>query len=176
MSKSEALRAEADQHDRDAYESFQRCDTDGSVSQWASGITAERKRLQASILENNGMAEIGCVVDAEDQIAPARWIETRFGGCYALFEDFDSVNSRSGQIIEWLSESKMKRLGFRPALCLRPAKAEIVGSGRGMSGALSCRAMAVPNDDLLVNPDAEVIAVFDGYDEAGNAISREVNR
>ncbi len=170
MSKSEALRIEADQHDRDAQESFERCDTDGFLSQWASGITGERKRLQASILENDGMAEIACLVDADDRIAPARWIETRFGGCYALFEDFDSANSRSGQIVEWLSDAKMERLGYRRALCLRPAKAEIVGSD-----ALNCRAMAVPNDDLLVNPDAKVVAIFVGFDDAGNAISEEVN-
>jgi hypothetical protein len=161
---------EADQHDRDARESFERSDTDGFLSQWASGLTAERKRLQASIVENDGMAEIGCVVDADDRIVPARWIDTRFGGCFALFEDFDSANNKSGKIIEWISESKMERLGYRRALCLRPAKAEIVGTD-----AVNCRAVAVPNDDLLVNPDAEVVAVFDGHDEAGNAISRRLS-
>ena len=44
----------AKQAEQDALDSFERCDTDGFLSQWASGISAEKYRAQARLAENNG--------------------------------------------------------------------------------------------------------------------------
>lgn len=154
--KSDALRKQAHDFDRQARESFERCDTDGFLSQWASGLSADRLRLEAEIQDNDGMAEFGCLVDEDGKILPARVIETRYGGCYALFADFDEANGNYGEIVEWLSETKIKRYGYRRALALRKARAEIVGSN-----AVNCRAAAVPADDLQVNAEAEVVYIFE---------------
>ena len=169
-SKAKELRARATASDREAERSFERCDTDGFVSQWAHGLSADRDRLEAEIVENGGMAEIACVVDADDRIVPVRWIKTRFGGCNARFADFDSANSRSGQIVEWLSDAKMERLGYRAALCLRPARAALVGTN-----STNVRPVAVAADGVRVDPEAQVVVVF-GRDDEGNLTERRIER
>ena len=52
----ETLRAKAAQHAQDREGSFDRCDTDGYLSQWASGLSADLCRLQATLAEQNGTA------------------------------------------------------------------------------------------------------------------------
>ena len=48
------LRAEAAEHERNAAESFERCDTDGWASQAASGLNAQLNRRLATIADNGG--------------------------------------------------------------------------------------------------------------------------
>lgn len=45
---------QAKQRDRSAQESFERCDTDGFLTQWAAGVTASEFRAKAGVLENGG--------------------------------------------------------------------------------------------------------------------------
>lgn len=59
-------RAEASR--RAKQESFDRCDTDGFVSQWASGVNAERDYKQIEILKNGGHAEFRVLVDGEGNV------------------------------------------------------------------------------------------------------------
>src|SRR5690606_26317917 len=61
--KAEELREMARGRDREAADSFDRCDTDGALSQWASGINAQKYRLQADIAENGGMWEFPALFD-----------------------------------------------------------------------------------------------------------------
>lgn len=51
---ADELRDEAKAADKRAYDSFERCDTDGFMSQWASGITASKLRLEADLVEAGG--------------------------------------------------------------------------------------------------------------------------
>ena len=153
---SESLRADANRLDREAVESFERCDTDGFLSQWAKGITAEKKRMEADLLENDGLAEIACLVDDRGEILPAVYLPTRYGRCYALFVSFDAANANGGEIVEWLGNGKIRERGYRNAFALRKAKVKIVGSD-----AVNCRPVYVPADDLRVNPEAEVVTIFD---------------
>lgn len=52
----EQFKAQAAQHEADAHESFERCDTDGFLTQWASGINAQVARANAEIAANGGTA------------------------------------------------------------------------------------------------------------------------
>lgn len=54
LEAADRLDEAAAQKRRDAEESFQRCDTDGFLSQWASGLGASERNLQAAILRNGG--------------------------------------------------------------------------------------------------------------------------
>lgn len=53
----EEYRAEAAKHRQEERDSFERCDTDGFVSQWASGMTAKKYDALARLAENDGYME-----------------------------------------------------------------------------------------------------------------------
>ena len=53
---ADEYRAEAAQSSRDAADSFERCDTDGFLSQWASGLNARLALAKADLAEHGGIA------------------------------------------------------------------------------------------------------------------------
>lgn len=85
--KAEELRETARGNDRDAVDSFDRCDTDGALSQWASGITAEKYRLRADIAENGGMWSFPALFDLEGNLIPAREVYGEYGAFWSLLDD-----------------------------------------------------------------------------------------
>lgn len=132
------LRTRAAAERQEARESFERCDTDGFLSQWASGINARLHEAQARIAENNGMAVFArtVLVDAEtgEAVAGARIVRTRFG-----------MRWRIDETDEWLAymperASTLARKGYAEAEIVEWAEAAacIDGSGTGLSGAASC--------------------------------------
>jgi len=54
LAEAKRLVEHGDKRLRDKEESFQRCDTDGFLSQWAAGITASEMHLKAAILRQGG--------------------------------------------------------------------------------------------------------------------------
>lgn len=113
---ADQLRAEAAQHEQDAQDSYERCDTDGFLSQWASGMTAQRKRLQATIVEAGGVATFFRyqVTDlATGEVLPrdrAKICDTQYGQSWR-------VQLSSGEVV-WATanaarESTYSRKGFR---------------------------------------------------------------
>jgi hypothetical protein len=131
---AEELRAGAEQRREEAAASFERCDTDGFLSQWASGITARLYEQQAKIAEAGGTA-----LFARDELltlagekTDARLCETRYGTKWRL----DSTD-------EWIkygaSAKALAKRGYRAIELIEraPAKAIIAGEGRGLSGAAS---------------------------------------
>ena len=60
--------------------SFERCDTDGFLSQWGHGMMAQQYRLQAEIEENGGLWEYAALFDLQGNLVPAKEVETRYGG------------------------------------------------------------------------------------------------
>lgn len=55
---AQQLRELAEGKQQDAHDSFERCDTDGFMSQWASGLTSRAYSRAASIAENHGWIEV----------------------------------------------------------------------------------------------------------------------
>lgn len=133
------LRNEAAKMDEMAEESFQRCDTDGFLSQWALGLGAQERRLQAGIEEAGGLSEFAALFDLDGNRVPAKLIDGRFGTCWAMCDDDGQF---TGQFIKAFParESTMERKGFREGREMAPARAKIIGSGTGLSGAASCYA------------------------------------
>lgn len=112
MSKTATdLRAEAAQDFKDVEDSFDRCDTDGFLSQWASDINGRVKLAQATIAEHGGKA-----LFAQDylinratgeEVTDARLCRTRYGLKWRI----DSTD-------EWLPynptrESTLAKKGYR---------------------------------------------------------------
>ena len=58
-----------------AEESFQRCDTDGFLSQWAHGIGAQKDAAQIAVLKNGGYVATRVLCNAANEIVSdeVRW-------------------------------------------------------------------------------------------------------
>lgn len=82
----EALRQQAAERDLSAAESFDRCDTDGCMSQWASGITAREYELKATLAENGAVTQTAAVFDLDGNLVPAVWVEGTYGWSWMLLD------------------------------------------------------------------------------------------
>ena len=141
------LRAEAAQHERNAAESFERCDTDGFLSQWASDMNAQLARRNAAIAEHGGqwLFERTVLETLEGElVADARAVDTRYGRRWRV----DSADA-------WLPymparESTLGKRGYRERVIeeLAPAKAIHWSppGARGMSGATSVQVVIIRTD------------------------------
>jgi hypothetical protein len=120
------LRAQARQHDQDAYDSFERCDTDGALSQWASGINAQRLRLQADIVERGGVSCFLTLFTLDGRFQPAKPIETRYGWRWMLLDD---EGKRTGEFLPYLPARRdtLAKRGYLEGHAYFPAKADCVG-------------------------------------------------
>lgn len=130
--KADQLRAEAAAHDAKAEESFERCDTDGFVSQWASGLSAQRAWRQADIEEAGGVAEFRGLYHGSRRVA-AKLIRSPYGVCWLLRED--EVSRYGRKFVPAGDASRVQRqLGLSEELETAAAKAGFGGSGYGLSG------------------------------------------
>jgi hypothetical protein len=149
MSKSDELREQAAELDAKAEESFQRCDTDGFLSQWASGLAAQKKRAQAEIEDNGGLWSFPCLWDLKDNCrVDADLIDGKYGKVWILSNDyterwgrrfipFDSSHIDPDDQPEYWTPSRsrvQKNLRLVQRWEDRPAVAVIRGSGTGLSG------------------------------------------
>lgn len=149
--RAAAAKAEAEKE-----ASFQRSDTDGFLSQWASGLTAQLEIRKAEIVEAGGTAAFRVLCDADLTPVPAVEIKTRFGYRWAVFASAKDANSFGADIVEWIGTSAKAaaRKGYRIGLQQREAQAFMDGQGFGMSG--TAWVATKPADGVRFNPDAPV--------------------
>lgn len=141
--KADDLRAQARGNRASAQESYERSDTDGFLSQWASGITASELLLKADLIESGGSYERDVLFDLEGNVVLAKEIETRYGWSWMIL---DPDNPR-GSAIGWFNESKAKnperkraadaRKGYYVGRAMIKGYVKIIASGTGLSGAAS---------------------------------------
>jgi hypothetical protein len=152
QAEAAALREQAAKHEQEAADSFERCDTDGFVSQWASGLNAQKARIQAGIVENGGKAEFVGLFDRETgERVRARLVKVA-GYNYGTVSKWVVLDA-ADNAVAWVpafktgKQSKLYKLGFEERYEMAAAVADIGGgSGRGLSGAASCYAMARRTD------------------------------
>lgn len=151
MTTAAEHRAKARQHDQDAADSFDRCDTDGFVSQACSGLNAQLERARAALAEAGGVASFWryTATDLEGNALECRGAQTRFG--------FKLVCELNGREV-WIDPSAK-----RPAT--NRAKGVVVGvetftapahachwsppGARGFSGLSSVSVRIFPDDRTL---------------------------
>jgi len=160
---ADEFRAEARQHSINAHESFERCDTDGFMSQWASGLSAAKAHLAADIAENGGCASFPALFEWGGDLVPAKLIETRYGYSWGILES-DDPRSR---IVDWFNPSKARnddkriennaRKGFSVGRVMAPAKAELAGAN-----ATSVRPIPVRTDGGF-SRDVEIVEFVSRY-------------
>lgn len=115
-------------------ESFERCDTDGFLTQWAHGLTAQERNAQAEILEHGGMAEfVGLFVKATGERVPAKVIATKWGSRWMVC---DATTGRATGVFYPTGDNsrKLKAAGLEERKEWAPAVAKLVGRGTGLSG------------------------------------------
>jgi hypothetical protein len=75
---------------RDCYkrsaDSFDRCDTDGFLSQWANDQTARVYEAAASLAENGWVAEMPALFDLDGNLLDARPVSGRYGTSWMITE------------------------------------------------------------------------------------------
>lgn len=144
------LRKEAIAHEAKAAESFERCDTDGFVSQWADGISAQRKRAEADLIENGGMADFPALFHLDGTVASTHSAYGQWGQYWVLN---DAAAERYGKrfyspskaMDEKRRDANDAKKGFHVGTIRCAARADIVANGTGLAGAATARVAVLPN-------------------------------
>jgi len=136
-------------------DSFERCDTDGFVSQWASGIGAAQWELKAAVVRDGGYAPFQVLVDSDGVVVSCRNFTNDYGTAWLVRDEHQARIGRTfipadGSHREGSRRRSriQKNLGLRQEL--RDARAWVCiagGGGRGLSGAASCYADTFPLRD-----------------------------
>lgn len=126
-------------HHDDREESFQRCDTDGFVSQWASGLTGSLEQQRARLSSHDHQNVFRVLVDADTgELASTKCVEVfnRFAGFGTV--DRWVVTKPKGERDVWLTDYKRPenfvKKGYRLAWATAKAYARLDGKGTGLSG------------------------------------------
>ena len=129
------LRESAAAHEAEKEASYQRCDTDGFLSQWAHGMSAAKERAQAAILEAGGVAEFRGLYEGNRRVK-AKEIQTKYGFTWLLHEDETALRAARGK--PFLPTGKksriLKEFGLAERKETAPAAACLGGEGKGLSG------------------------------------------
>jgi hypothetical protein len=133
------LRAEAARHEREAHESFERCDTDGALSQWSSGLTASKLRMEADLLEQGNQREFITLFTVSGDWQPAVQIEGRWGTRWMLL---DANGERTGEYLPFhpARRDTLAKRGYVEGYAIWPAK---VVYTEGSAGLVSVRPVTV---------------------------------
>jgi hypothetical protein len=117
--QAEALRQEAQQHEQNASDSFERCDTDGFLSQWASGVMAQKKRLEADLVEAGGVWTFPALFDLDGKRQPAKLIDGKYGTCWAFCNEAGNFTGEFVNFIgcaPWEGNYDSNPKGYKAAL------------------------------------------------------------
>jgi hypothetical protein len=110
-------------------ESFERCDTDGFLSQWANDVTGRKYAMYARVAEQGGTWEFRAVFDLAGNLLDAREVEGRYGYVWLI---------KTGDTVTWFNESRARKgvtrlkndtaKGFRLGTVRRPAYVGMSGN------------------------------------------------
>jgi hypothetical protein len=147
------LREKAADLDRERHASFERCDTDGALSQWAADINAREARLQADLIERGGLAEFTALFDLDGNWVRAKRINGRYGDCWMLL---DEDGEPTGEFAPFRPARKatLEKRGYREGKVLRTAKAAVGSNGSLVSTYVYARPTKpahIPPDVILDN-------------------------
>lgn len=111
------------QKEQDAIDSFERCDTDGYLSQWCSSLTASKYRLEHQLALQGGHGVFRCLVDAETgALASTKLFRFKNNFGYGnVFKWAVPTDDGTAWLTDYRRESSWKKAGLRVAWILAPA-------------------------------------------------------
>jgi hypothetical protein len=140
------LEKEAARKRQSAADSFERCDTDGFVSQWASQIGADKDRKEIALLKNGGYAQFPVLCDENgnvlatkvysfaDKYRPDQWNNPQ-KEMWRLPDDEAEKRGRKWVPTCYIGKSRIqKKLGLHEESRWFPACAKITTGGRKDTG------------------------------------------
>lgn len=150
---ADEYRAEAAAHEAAREESFQRCDTDGFLTQWAHGKTAELARAKAKLAEAGGTSEFpGLFRRDTGERVRAKLVSWKCRYTYRTkwawsFRHEDGSVDRSKRLLPdtRTTRGKLWKQGFEVRMETAPAAAKMDGEGTGLSG--TCWVAVYRTDD-----------------------------
>jgi len=129
-----------------SHDSFERCDTDGFLSQWANDTMAQLYETCADVADNDGHWTFTGLADLDGNLLDAREVETRYGWAWV-------ITTKDGET-KWFNPSEARngerrrtanaRKGYMLVDCMVPAVVMMGGSGKGLAGAMSVRPIIRP--------------------------------
>jgi hypothetical protein len=159
-----ALRAQAALRDQAVQDSWERSDTDGFMSQWASGLGAAKLRYEADIADQGGRAHFPALFDTAGNLVAAKLIDTQYGLSWALL----ASDNPQARIIGWFNPSRARkaatrlandtRKGYTVGTIMAPAYVDFRGSN-----AVSVRPVAVRSGPDF-SRDVEIVTATAHYD------------
>lgn len=128
------LMADAARSYQAAEDSFQRSDTDGFLSQWASNLTGSCTARKAEAARHNGKAVFGVVIDiATGVVVASRTYEGQYGTSWIVEKEHQARLGRA--FLPMGGNSRVhKALGVEERMAWADAYVHITGSGTGLSG------------------------------------------
>ena len=141
----EQLEAKAVSYRQEAADSFDRCDTDGYLSQWALGICAQRDELKAMLLRNGNVYDFPALFDLQGNRVKAKIVMVSNRYRYGIKEAKWLVLDSADNAVLWLaplafdygpeealpnkrSANRLRKAGFVEGTETAPAKVVISGS------------------------------------------------
>lgn len=162
-------RQKAAELSQEAQDSFDRSDTDGFLSQFASTVMSSKELLQASIVENGGKWEFQALFDLEGNLIPAKTFANQYRDTtWGILATEDPQSS----FVSYVSQSKardndkfvknMAKKGYYVGTVEVPAYADLGGGGKGMGGMCSVHAVVRRTDGGF---SADSVIVDNGQDK-----------
>lgn len=165
------LRAHARESYKRREESWERSDTDGFLSQWASDMTGRKYNAMADLKENGGMVEVRALFDAETGEVASTHSDWGQWGPYWVLND--KATEKYGK--RFFSESKAntsakrhathKAKGFTIGRIKVKGYVTIAGSGTGLSGAANAYVTTLPVIAELRAGNFEIVTTDLGPDQ-----------
>lgn len=126
MHTAQQYRESAAKHIEAERESFERCDTDGFMSQWAHSMSAQLDEAKAEIVENGNSSVFVGLYDGDRRVA-AKIIQTRFGSTWLLSDE--EANKYGRKFVAIGAKSRVqKQLGLRERKEVAPAWVTLSGN------------------------------------------------
>jgi len=166
---AEDWRAKATESVKRRQESWERSDTDGFMSQWASDMMAQEYRLCADLAEAGGLMETTALFDAETgELASTHLHDGQYGLSWVLN---DRAAEKAGK--RFVSESKAATTEKRHAAMVKKGftvglvrvKGYVAQRGANVT---SVRAYTLPDLDALKAGEFEVVTTDVGPEDRRN--------
>ena len=150
-------------------DSFERSDTDGFLSQWASDSMGRKYSLCANLAETDGLWEVSALFNLDGTLASTHEYSGQYGMCWVLNDE--SAARFGKRFVNQPTARKAARRastyaakGFTVGSVVVAAHVETVGGGRGLGSLMSVRDIIAPNVDDLRAGRFYIVASTGGDD------------